>query len=377
VKAQACPGAGPAGLDPGAGPADLDPAAERYLSWLALERGYSPRTLEAYRSDLQVLHGLVSRRESNAGGPLGRASAAATEPPATAVGPVTVPAPATAGPPDPTPGPLDEWALRRWVARQSEAGRSPRSVARRLSAWRGYFDWLLENGFVQSNPVRRVRAPRASRLLPRALAPDQAVRLVDAPPGHDASFEAARDRAMFELLYSSGLRLSELVSLDIHYFDLPGYRSSSWLMPGEPELTVTGKGARMRRVPIGRPALVAISDWLEVRADFLRGCPRGNPHALFLGQRGQRIAARVVQARLKLRGEQAGLAVPVHPHMLRHSFASHLLQSSGDLRAVQEMLGHASIASTQIYTALDFQRLAAVYDAAHPRAKRPDGNADR
>lgn len=308
-----------------------DARVEAFLAWLGFERGYSARTLEAYRSDLSALSGLAQ--------------------------------------------PIDEWGLRRWVARQSEAGYSPRSIARRLSAWRGYFDWLLENGQAQTNPVRRVRAPRAPRLLPRALAPDQAVRLVAEPyaqvqaPEADR-FEAGRDRAMFELLYSSGLRLSELVSLDIRYFDASGYRSVSWLMSDEAELTVTGKGSRMRALPVGGPARVALADWLEVRAAFAQTCPGADAHALFIGRRGGRIAPRVVQARLKLRGEQTGMAVPVHPHMLRHSFASHLLQSSGDLRAVQELLGHASIASTQIYTALDFQRLAAVYDAAHPRARR-------
>jgi integrase/recombinase XerC len=324
------------------------PVVERYLAWLGLERGYSAHTIEAYRSDLQALRRL-------AGDPAHDHGVAR----------------------------IDESGLRRWVAQQSEAGRSPRSIARRLSSWRSYFDWLLENGLVQTNPVRRVRAPRAGRLLPRALAPDQAVRLVGAPypaassADQDDAFEAARDRAMFELLYSSGLRLSELVSLDIRHFDSSAHRSSSWLMPGEPELTVTGKGSRMRRVPIGRAALAALSDWLDLRSDFIRRAPGADPHALFLGRRGARISPRVVQARLKLRGEQVGMAVPVHPHMLRHSFASHVLQSSGDLRAVQEMLGHASIASTQIYTALDFQRLAAVYDAAHPRARRSSGGADR
>lgn len=331
------------------------PLIERFLAWLGLERGYSPHTLEAYRSDLQILRRLALDHADESGRP--RADAA-------------------------VPG-IDETRLRRWVARQSEAGQSPRSIARRLSSWRGYFDWLLENGLAQTNPVRRVRAPRASRLLPRALAPDQAVRLVAAPypsapsAEQDEVFEAARDRAMFELLYSSGLRLSELVSLDVRHFDSPDHRSVSWLMPGEPELTVTGKGSRMRRVPIGRAARAAIVGWLEVRAAFLQRCPGADPHALFLGQRGARISPRVVQARLRLRGEHVGMDVPVHPHMLRHSFASHLLQSSGDLRAVQEMLGHASISSTQIYTALDFQRLAAVYDAAHPRARRANGSADR
>jgi len=348
------------GVSPAAEPPPAEPVIDAYLQTLARQRGYSPRTLFAYRSDLDdLLHRARTDR------PTDRERA-----------PVDWAA-------------IDEHLIRRWVGRQSAEGLSPRSIARRLSAWRGFFDGLLEGGQVRTNPVRRVRAPRAPRLLPRALTPDQAVRLVAQaypdgegtnPPDDRAasaaqSFESARDRAMFELLYSSGLRLSELVSLDIHYFDAAPARSVSWLTLTECELTVTGKGGRMRRVPIGQAAMVALQDWLPVREAYLACQPQADSRALFLGRRGARIAHRVVQDRLRKRSLQTGQSVPVHPHMLRHSFASHLLQSSGDLRAVQELLGHASIASTQIYTALDFQRLAAVYDAAHPRARRGSGGS--
>jgi integrase/recombinase XerC len=187
-------------------------------------------------------------------------------------------------------------------------------------------------------------------------------------------FDAVRDRAIAELLYSSGLRLSELISLDIRYFEPAAGRprSASWLSLTEAEVIVTGKGAKRRSVPVGRDALTALRAWLSERERFLTLKSLPDERALFLSRRGQRLSARSVQLRLKRRGIAQGVAASVHPHMLRHSFASHLLQSSGDLRAVQELLGHASIASTQVYTALDFQRLAAVYDAAHPRARRTD-----
>lgn len=319
---------------------------DTFLDRLRHERAYSVHTLGAYRTDLAELLELMRSGQVEASTPHG---------------------------PSPQWGSLDEHRVRRWVAKASAQGLAPRSIARRLSAWRGFFDWLLERGVIMTNPVRRVRAPRSPRLLPRALAPDQAVQLVGAPypeQGSADGFEAARDRAIFELLYSSGLRLSELVSLDVRHFDSTPNRSRSWLELEEAELVVTGKGSRMRRVPVGREAITALGDWLKVRAAFLSATPGADSRALFLGRRGGRIGARMVQSRIGARARQTGIEVPVSPHVLRHSFASHLLQSSGDLRAVQELLGHASIASTQIYTALDFQRLAAVYDAAHPRARR-------
>jgi integrase/recombinase XerC len=197
-----------------------------------------------------------------------------------------------------------------------------------------------------------VRAPKAPRHLPQALSPDDAVRLVSV---EDASPMGRRDRALFELAYSCGLRVSELTGLDLGSVDA---RTG--------EVRVTGKGSKTRIVPVGAPALAALAAWLEIRGTL---APPSET-ALFVGRAGRRLAPREVQRRIKGWAAAAGLDADVHPHMLRHSFASHVLQSSGDLRAVQEMLGHASIASTQVYTHLDFQHLAKVYDAAHPRARR-------
>ena len=286
--------------------------------------------------------------------------------------------------------------MRRWVASLARDGDGPRTLARRLSAWRGWFDFLAHAGRLRSNPARSVRAPKRPRRLPKALGVDQARALLDGgpagaravPPDDDtafdgapaldgeAAFEMARDQAIVELLYSSGLRLSELTSLD----DGPrqggrdGYRSVSWFDRDAAEVTVLGKGGKTRSVPVGRQAMAALAIWLRERAQRLAVLAEGDPArdepALFITRAGKRLSNRTVQHRLRRLGLQRGVAVRVHPHVLRHSFASHLLQSSGDLRAVQELLGHESIATTQVYTALDFQRLAAVYDAAHPRAKR-------
>ncbi|MCD6733502.1 MAG: tyrosine recombinase XerC [Burkholderiaceae bacterium] len=267
---------------------------------------------------------------------------------------------------------VNEHRVRRWVAANARAGLSARSIARRLSAWRGFFDWLASQGEVVANPARGVRAPRAARRLPKALAPDVAVRFVEAEPGD--GFEAARDQAMLELFYSSGLRLSELTSLDLRHFDGPPAASTGWIDLDEAELTVRGKGGRSRTVPIGSAAREALRRWLGERAAWCALHPGCDERALFLSGRGRRLANRTVQARLKRLAIARGVPADVHPHVLRHSFASHLLQSSGDLRAVQELLGHASIATTQVYTSLDFQRLAAVYDAAHPRARRRGGS---
>jgi integrase/recombinase XerC len=213
-----------------------------------------------------------------------------------------------------------------------------------------------------ANPVEGVRAPRRPKTLPKALAVDAAVQLLEANRhGHPEPAELC-NRAMFELLYSSGLRVSELAGLDLAYTNADGAASLGWFDAAAGEVVVTGNGNKMRRVPVGGPAREALLAWLAVRPPAADGSA-----ALFLSNRGTRITPRVVQQRLNTL--QAGSAVHVHPHVLRHSFASHLLQSSGDLRAVQELLGHASITSTQVYTALDFQHLAAVYDRAHPRAK--------
>ena len=318
-------------------------AIARYLERLRSERGCSPRTLASYRLDLRALAELA----------LGEGAAAT--PPA-----------------EPDWSAVTEHRVRRWVAASSRAGLSARSIARRLSAWRGFFDWLAAQGEAAANPARGVRGPRAPRRLPKALPPDVAVRFVGAAHGDD--FESVRDQAMLELFYSSGLRLSELTSLDVRHFDGPGGASTGWIDLDEAELTVRGKGGRTRTVPIGRAAREALQRWLAVRSDWCAGRPRCDERALFLGVQGRRLANRTVQVRLKRLALARGVPANVHPHVLRHSFASHLLQSSGDLRAVQELLGHASIATTQVYTSLDFQRLAAVYDAAHPRARRRGGS---
>jgi integrase/recombinase XerC len=185
----------------------------------------------------------------------------------------------------------------------------------------------------------------------------------------DGGFERVRDQALIELLYSSGLRLSELTGLDARYVEQGGYRSAGWLSRDEAEVQVLGKGGKRRTVPVGGPALAALDAWLALRRDWLVSHPGADPHALFLSRRGARLPNRSVQRLVHRLAIERGVPADVHPHVLRHSFASHLLQSSGDLRAVQELLGHASIATTQVYTSLDFQRLAAVYDAAHPRAR--------
>ena len=250
---------------------------------------------------------------------------------------------------------LDSAQIRRFVARLHAAGLSGRTLALTLSAWRGLFNWLARQRGFPANPVQGVRAPKSPRHLPKSLSVEQMQQLLEtAAPQSPAG---ARDRAMFELLYSSGLRLAELVALDA---------DDGRLDLKQAEVTVTGKGAKTRTVPVGGRAREALRDWLKARA--LLAAPR--ERALFVGARGRRIAPGTVQARLRAWAKRQGLGASVHPHMLRHSFASHVLQSSQDLRAVQEMLGHASISTTQVYTHLDFQALAKVYDAAHPRARK-------
>jgi integrase/recombinase XerC len=250
---------------------------------------------------------------------------------------------------------LEPAHIRRFVARLHAGGLSGRTLALTLSAWRGLYHWLARHCGYAANPAQGVRPPKSPRRLPKALSVEQVQQLLDASP--EESPEAARDRAMFELLYSSGLRLAELVSLDAN---------DGRLDLAQGEVTVTGKGAKTRTVPVGSRARAALRDWLKVRAQLAAPEER----ALFVGARGRRIAHGTVQLRLRARARRQGLAAGVHPHVLRHSFASHVLQSSQDLRAVQEMLGHASISSTQVYTHLDFQALAKVYDAAHPRARK-------
>ena len=242
--------------------------------------------------------------------------------------------------------------VRRFVAQLHGRGLGGKSLGRMLSAWRGFFNYLVRDHAFTRNPCIGLRPPKSPRSLPKALSPDEAAHLITFS---DDDALAVRDRAMFELLYSSGLRLSELISLKQHDVSFT-----------DATVRVTGKGNKTRVVPVGGPALQALQAWLPVR-ELL---PLHDSPALFLNQRGDPISPRTVQSRLKAWGIRQGLPSHVHPHMLRHSFASHVLQSSGDLRAVQEMLGHASISTTQVYTHLDFQYLAKVYDQAHPRARR-------
>jgi integrase/recombinase XerC len=247
---------------------------------------------------------------------------------------------------------LDTHQVRRYVAQLHARGLDGRTLARMLSAWRGFFNYLARNHGHAQNPCVGIRAPRTAKRLPQALSADEAARLMGIAA---ADRLALRDKAIIELFYSSGLRLSELTGLQL---DDVNIRDAT--------VRVTGKGSKTRVVPVGRFALAALQAWTPARQELARPGER----ALFVGRDGTALGPRAVQVRLKQWALKLGLADKVHPHTLRHSFASHLLQSSGDLRAVQEMLGHASISTTQVYTHLDFQHLAKAYDAAHPRAKR-------
>jgi integrase/recombinase XerC len=252
--------------------------------------------------------------------------------------------------------------VRRWVAQAHRGGLSPRSVALMLSGWRGLYRWWGERGVVSSNPVDGVRAPKAAKPLPKALSVDHAVALAEYVADSGDARLAARDHAIVELLYGCGLRVGELTGLDLQ----AGREAGGWIDRRDGSAHVLGKGSKRRSVPVGSAALAALTPWLAVRDELAAR----DETALFVGARGRRLGAGALRARLKRLAVAAGLPTHVHPHMLRHSFASHLLQSSGDLRAVQELLGHANIATTQVYTKLDFQHLAKVYDAAHPRAKK-------
>ena len=270
---------------------------------------------------------------------------------------------------------LDTQHVRRFAAYSHKGGLAPRSIQRRLSAVRSFFTFLLREAAAETartatapprksrgaarrarvifNPAAGVRAPKSARRLPRTLDADQMARLLQLPPGGDRL--SSRDRALMELLYSSGLRLAELVGLDVSSLDLK-----------DAVVHVLGKGRKARIVPVGRMALRALRSWLPERAALARS----GENALFVGRNGTRLGARAVQARVAFWARRQGLGVHVHPHLFRHSFASHLLESGGELRGVQELLGHADISTTQIYTHLDFQHLARIYDAAHPRARR-------
>ncbi|WP_300453946.1 tyrosine recombinase XerC [Accumulibacter sp.] len=294
--------------------ADVD----AYLEELSRQRRLSPHTVRAYRQDLATLCCLIGE----------------------------------------LPGEyrlqsIEAHHVRRFVAQLHARGLGGRSLGRTLSAWRGFYRWLGQRGASTHNPVDSVRPPRSPKALPKVLSPDEANRLLAAK---GESLLEIRDQAIFELFYSSGLRLAELAALDISC--LEDVRRG--------EVRVLGKRNKPRIVPVGRQASEALMLWAEQRAHL--AAP--DETALFVGRHGHRLGVRLIQLRLLRRGLQQGLPARTHPHVLRHSFASHVLQSSGDLRAVQEMLGHASIASTQVYTHLDFQHLATVYDQSHPRAKR-------
>lgn len=253
---------------------------------------------------------------------------------------------------------VDSDMVQRFVAREHRRGLSGRSLARSLAAIRALFAWLLREGRVGRDPAADIRPPRTGRPLPRTLEVEEIERLVTIP-GDDPL--ARRDRALLELFYSGGLRLAEIAGLDVSGLDL-----------GEGVARVTGKGRRTRLVPVGRPARAALVAWLQVRGSWADP----DQPALFVTARGARLSRRSIQARVAHWGRRLGLPQHVHPHMLRHSFATHLLESSGDLRAVQELLGHADIATTQVYTHLDFGHLAEVYERAHPRARRRGGSED-
>jgi integrase/recombinase XerC len=252
--------------------------------------------------------------------------------------------------------------IRRWAGQMHLNGLAPGSIAIELSAWRGFYRWLGRDGHVVINPVAGVRAPKAPKPLPKALAVDQAVMLADQFDEAAAPLLEARDHCMTELLYGCGLRVSELLGLDAQ----ASSKAAGWVDVSDSTAHVLGKGSKRRSVPVGSAALRALAAWLEVRGEMAAV----GEAALFVSNRGTRLTASQMRSRLKLRAVKAGLPTHVHPHMLRHSFASHLLQSSGDLRAVQELLGHASITTTQVYTKLDFGHLSKVYDAAHPRARK-------
>ena len=304
---------------------------ERYLEHARVQKRLAPRTLALYSEDLHKLMTAAAQ-----------AGIALTA--------------------------VQNHHVRRWVAQMHAGGRSGRGIALILSGWRGFYTWLGREGQISANPVQDVRAPRQARPLPKALGVDEAVQLADHVAEDDDPWLEARDAAMVELLYGSGLRVGELVGLDVAASDAAQRAGRGWIDLPSAEVQVQGKGSKRRGVPLGTQALAALQRWLALR-DQVAG--EGDAAmALFIGRRGTRLTPQSIWQRLKRRSLLAGLATPVHPHMLRHSFASHVLQSSSDLRAVQELLGHAHIGTTQVYTRLDFQHLAKAYDAAHPRARR-------
>jgi len=283
----------------------------------------SGHTVAAYRHDLQALAGFCERRDVR------RWSS------------------------------LNNFQVRAFAAAEHAGGIAPRSIQRRLSAVRSFYEYLMREGHAKNNPALEVRAPKTKKRLPATLDADQMARLLNFRVDDSLS---ARDKAMMELFYSSGLRLSELVGLNASAIDLK-----------DRTVRVLGKGSKTRIVPVGRYAVEALKRWLAERAVLVGrrgGSAPAQPGALFVGKSGRPLSVRAVQLRVGTWARRMGLSMHVHPHMFRHSFATHLLESSGDLRGVQELLGHADISTTQVYTHLDFQHLASVYDAAHPRARR-------
>lgn len=287
---------------------------QRYLDHLTFERRLSPLTVAHYARDLKTFTALTQPHALEA---------------------------------------IQAQHIRRLVAQLHAQNLGARSIARMLSSWRGFYHYLCKKQGFHHNPCIGMRPPKASKSLPKAMSIDQAVHMVNIQA--DTAL-AKRDHAILELFYSSGLRLAELAGLDLQHLD-----------HNDATVTVTGKGNKTRVVPVGQQALEAIQAWLPIRLTLLN---HQDEPALFITQQGQRMSHRTIQYRLKHWSRQQGLNINLHPHMLRHSFASHVLQSSGDLRAVQEMLGHANISTTQVYTHLDFQHLAKIYDDAHPRAKK-------
>ena len=303
-------------------PFEFDPLAVRYLEHVRVEKRLAQRTVELYAADLQKLQ--TNTQAAHLG---------LTE--------------------------VNNMHMRRWVAQMHSSGRSPRGIALILSGWRGFYAWLGREALVTSNPVQGVRAPKVPKPLPKALGVEEAVQLASFVADDDNPIRDARDHCITELLYGCGLRIGELVGLDV----LASAKALGWIDVDAAEAHVLGKGHKKRSVPVGSKALEALAGWMNLRSQWAT-----QETALFINPRGSRLTPQHIRVRLKQRSLKAGLATPVHPHMLRHSFASHVLQSSSDLRAVQELLGHANITTTQVYTRLDFQHLAKAYDAAHPRA---------
>ena len=299
-------------------PASLAAPLAAFINHLASERRLSPHTLSNYQRDLTQAGLLFSERQQA------------------------------------------DWAaitahdVRALVAICHRRGKGGTSIRRQLSSLRTFYRYLLREGLTEDNPAEAVQAPKSPRRLPKTLDQEQVGQLLDQP--HQTDALSLRDQAMMELLYSSGLRLAELVSLDVDTIDLR-----------DGEMLITGKGSKARLLPVGAPAIQAVRCWLAARSLLARG---SDDPALFVNRRGGRVSARTVQQRLARVARQRGLDQHLHPHMLRHSFATHMLEASGDLRAVQELLGHANLSTTQVYTHLDFQHLAGVYDNAHPRAQR-------